>query len=261
MKRFICLILAAAMLFSLGACSVKNDIEGDAVTTTAPAPKLKETKQSKKFKDENGRVVFTVDVVLPEISKNAEKHIIEYVNDVINEVFEDACENAQANIQNAANAMDNLGLDTPWSTKITFEETYMSGRYVCFLIENAFSMTGKEAEPSYSTKCFDIVNGMECDAMYFAAEGMADYKVKYAVLDLIQEKARSDFYAGGFKLTDEQVELIKNAFTLDSFYLTQNGFGFYFDKYIVDDSIYGTYRTEFTFAQLEGILVSPESVQ
>lgn len=268
MKRFLCLFLTFAVLFGFAACSVddKNlDVTTDAgetTTTTAPPPKVKETKHSAKFKDKNGRVVYTVDVVIPQISKNAEQYIIDYVNKVTTEVFDDACENAERNIENAAKTMDNLGTDSPWSKKITFESTYLSGRYVCFLMKEVFSATGEESEDgSYTTKCFDMLNGTECHAMTFAVDPESRDDVAEFAINYIQENAPYNFYADGNGLAPEQIELIREVFSLDNFYITETGMGFYFDRFALDSSLSGMYKTEIPWSELEGLLIYPEAVQ
>lgn len=261
MKRFICLLMAFTMLFSFASCSVDKNTDGETATTTAPPPDVKEVTESAEFKDESGRVVFTVDVVLPEISKNAEQKTIDYVNRTVSEIFENACTFAENNIENASNYMDNFGSSTPWSKKITFEATYLSGRYVCFLMKEAFSSTGAEdIEPMLSTLCFDIAEGVPCDAMYFAADPEARTAITQNVRALVQNKALSDFYSDGMSLTNEQLELIAKVFTLDNFYITEEGMGFYFERNYIDQNLSGEYRCVIPWADLEGIFIRPETV-
>ena len=74
---------------------------------TAAPPVVSEKKQTKEFKDANGRTVYVVDVVLPEISENIEQSMIDYVNGVTNKFFENACDQAESNIESASSFMDN----------------------------------------------------------------------------------------------------------------------------------------------------------
>ena len=41
-----------------------------APTTTLPVPEIEQSTHSEKFRDENGRVVYTVDVVVPHLWRN-----------------------------------------------------------------------------------------------------------------------------------------------------------------------------------------------
>lgn len=264
MKRFICLITAFAMLFTLASCSVNKlgeTADGETVTTTAKPPKVKEITKNAEFKDANGRVVFTVDVVIPEISKNAEQRVIDYVNKVTGDIFEEASTFAQNNVENAARFMDKHGSDVPWSKKINFEATYMSGRFVCFLIKDSFSSSAAEAEPLFSTICFDIVSGQKCTAEYFAANAEDFSAAEAAVLSAVKEKALYDFYPNSIGLANIQLEMLDGVFDINNFYIAEEGMGFYFDRYLLDSSQSGTYRCVIPWAELEGLFIHPEAVQ
>ena len=95
MKRVLSITLIIAVLFSFASCRNINELYKETTTvpptTTAAPPVVKEKKHTKEFKDENGRTVYVVDVVLPEISENIEQRMIDYVNPVTNKFFEDAC--------------------------------------------------------------------------------------------------------------------------------------------------------------------------
>ncbi len=265
MKRLTALILVFAALFALASCS-KIDSEPEEttaeattiVTTTLPAPVVNEKKHHKDFKDKNGRTVYTVDVVLPEISENGEQIILDYVNELTSEVFDKACKLAESNIENASKLMDKTG--KPWSTKITFESTYLSGRFVCFIIKNAFSMTGDDADPSYSTMCFDVEKGMPCTPMYFATAEDIEQEATDYIITLIQERAPDDFYPDGGIFGPAQVELLKTEFSLDNFYITENGIGFYYSRYTFDSSMTGTYKIELSWEELDPFFYSVHSI-
>ena len=262
MKRFLCVITALAMILSFASCSKLPEAEKDTTTTTAKAPKVKEITKNAEFKDKNGRVVFTVEVTYPEISKNASESTLDYVNRVTAEVFEETCHFAQRNTENAAAFMDSRGSDTPWSKKITFESTYLSGKYVCFLVKESFSSRGEAtAEPSFSTRCFDISKGLPCDIMYFSANPDASiYTIEDTVVPLVSQKALYDFYPSGMGLANLQMEKIPDIFDINNFFFTEEGMGFYFDRYLLDETLRGSYSCVIPWAELEGIFVHPESI-
>ena len=142
MKRVLSIVMMIAILFSFASCRNINDVYEEtttAVQETLPPPVVKEKKQTKEFKDENGRTVYVVDVVLPEISENIEPRMIDYVNRVINKFFEDACVQAELNVESASSFMDSYNSDKPWKRTTSFEATRVSGYFVCFLIKESLS--------------------------------------------------------------------------------------------------------------------------
>ena len=265
MKKFLCIILALTVVLSFASCT---KLPGDAdeigsLTTTAKSPKVKKVNKKAEIEDENGRVVFTVEVTYPEFSKNAEKSVIEYVNRVAAEAFEDACAFAERNKGNAAASMDSRKSDAPWVKKINFESTYMSGRYVCFLIEEVFSSSGNTdgIEPTLTSKCFDIVKGLPCDVMYFAFEEKQNfYATRDTVANLVCEKAVYDFYPSGMGLANKQIEMFPDYFDLNNFFITEEGMGFYMERYPLDSTLTGSYKCVIPWAELESLFVHPEAV-
>lgn len=252
MKRLISLILVFSMLFALASCSKLNTVEityeSETTTTTLPPPDVKKSKHHKKFKDEKGRVVFTVDVVLPELSQNGEQRILDYINGVTTEVFEEACKFAENNIKNASNHIDRGG--KPWSTEITFEPTYLSGRFVCFIIKNSFSVDGDHSNPTYSTKCFDVEKGKPCTPLYFAIDPANELEALDHIIGIIQERTPYEFYPEGGAFSPQQVELLRSEFRPENFYITENGMGFYYVRYTFDPSMDGMYQIELSWEEL-----------
>ena len=265
MKKILSIILVFALLFSIAACNKipKDEAFTVETTTTVAPPVIKEQKHHEEFKDENGRVVYVVDVVLPEVSYYANEAVKDYLNRVSNEIFEDACESAENNIKNASNFMDNLGFDKPWTNTITFETTYSDGRFTCFLIKDAFSYTGGEGDPLYKTKCFDLKYGEPCSARTFAIAdfSMEDFNTSL-VEALIIPTAQKEFYPNNpYSLSDEMIEKFRSEFTLQNFYITETGMAFYYDRTLFDGSLSGVYVCEFTWAELSSVFCSPEDVQ
>ena len=129
MKRIFSMVLIFAVLFSFASCRNIDELNEETTvpTTTVAPPVVKEKKQQKEFRDKNGRTVYVVDVVLPEISENIEENIIRYVNDVTDKFFRDACVLAEENIESAAEFMDKFNSDMPWKKTISFEAKYISG--------------------------------------------------------------------------------------------------------------------------------------
>ena len=265
MKKFLSIILVLAAVLSFASCTKLPDgtEEIGNLTTTAKPPKVKEINKKAEIKDESGRVVFTVEVTYPEFSKNAEKSVIDYVNRVAAEAFEDACAFAERNKGNAAASMDSSGSEAPWVKKINFESTYMSGRYVCFLIEEVFSSSGNTdgIEPTLTSKCFDIVKGLPCDVMYFAAEEKQNfYTTRDTVAGLVRDKALYDFYPSGLGLANKQLEMFPEYFDLNNFFIAEDGMGFYMERYPLDSTLTGSYKCIIPWAELEGLFVHPEAV-
>jgi hypothetical protein len=158
MKKFISVILILAALLTFASCKGKGDDETG--TTTYAVPVIEESTHSKEFKDKSGRVVFTVDVVIPKIVDDCDPKVAEYINGVALDIFNEACEFAQSNLEYASKD------STPWTKTITFETTLLDNRYACFLINDVFSVNGDI--PILSTLCFDIRKGAPCTLLDFA---------------------------------------------------------------------------------------------
>lgn len=265
MKRSLTILLVFALLFSAAACTNINDrpvptTVPSTTTTTAPPPVVKENKQSREFKNSDGEVVYIIDVVLPEISENCEKKILDFVNKVTNEYFEDACTDTEKNIESASAFAQLAG--SPQKKTIFFETTYLSSRFVCFLIGETVSFVGSESnDANYSTLCFDIEKGRSCTVDYFAEdislkEEATDFAVAY-----IQKKAPYDFYPSGMGLIPAQIDKIKTAFDLESFYITEEGMGFYFSRNVIDTTLSGAYRHVIPWSELDGYFIAPDKIQ
>lgn len=264
MKRFLCLLAALAMILSFASCKKLGEDNGESenLTTTAKAPEVKNVTKTAEFKDENGRIVFTVEVTYPEFSKNAKESTLEYVNRVASETFADACKFAESNTDNAASFMNSSGSTVPWSKKITFEPNYMSGRYICFFVKEVFSAGASTlSEPSVSAKCFDIVKGIPCDVMYFFADPEQNFvETKKKMAELVAQKALYDFNPNGVGLANLQLEKLKKIFDLHRFFIAEDGMGFFLDRNLLDNTQSGSYTCVIPWAELEGIFVHPESI-
>lgn len=229
--------------------------------TTAEPPVVKENKQSKKFKDENGKTVYVVEVVLPEITENCEQHVADFINKVTNDIFEEACTDAEMNVKSASNFMSSSGSKTPWSCEIDFETTYLSSRYVCFLIKEKISYFGVEnTEPSYETRCFNVQTGEQCTVWDFAADPTLEEEITAFITDYMREKAPYDFHPDYAGLNQQQAAKIDEAFDINLFYITEEGMGFYFERRLVDSAFPGVYRRVIPWAELMNYFVSPEEI-
>lgn len=258
MKRFLSVALIFSLLFSFAACSAKNSGKSQTEPTAAPPPVIESKQLQKEFKDENGRTVVSVDVTLPQISENCEKTVMDYVNKTALEIFEEKCRFAENNIKNAAAFMDNSKSEKPWTSKVTFETTYYDSRFTCFLIKEYFSYTGGEADPSYQTKCFDLKTGEPCSALTFAID-----KENKSVIDeelvnnIIIYKADKEFYGDAGSLSENQRKAIAENFSLDNFYLTEDGIAFYFDKSCISPTQSGVYECRMTWSEAGTVFYSP----
>lgn len=274
MKRLLSIFLIFVLLFTAASCTNIEDWEkqkaeqstAQAEASTAPAttgkpPVIKKNKQSKKFKDENGKTVYVVEVVLPEISKNCEEHVAEFINKATNDIFEKACMDAEMNIQSASSFMNSTGSETPWSCEIDFEITYLSSRYVCFLIGEKLSYFGVEdTEPTYETKCFNVQTGEQCSVMDFAPDPTLEEEITAFLTDYMMDNAPYDFYPEAAGLTQEQVARLGEAFDINSFYITEDGMGFYFERGLIANDFPGVYRRVIPWSELSNYFVSPEEV-
>lgn len=260
MKRILSIVLVIAVLFSLASCRNINELyeETTAPSTAVAPPVVKENKQQKEFKDENGRTVYVVDVVLPEISENLESHIINYVNGVINEFFEDACAQAEKNIDSASEFMDKYDSDKPWKKTINFETTYISGYYVSFLIEESLSYYGSsDNDPSVYSRCFEVQNGNPVNAAYFTEDPETPEIAKGYIIDMLKGRAKTDFYRG-VELGESQLAAFDEAVTLNDFYLTEDGMVFYVRRAAIDpEEVAGIYKAEFSWDELAGLFNKP----
>lgn len=265
MKRIFSVVLIIAVLLSLASCGKIRNIdelqrETSVPTTTAAPPVVKEKKQKKEFKDKNGRTVYVVDVTLPEISENLEEHIIAYVNDVTDKFFRDACAQAEENIESASAFMDQFNSDKPWKRTISFDATYVSGYFVSFLVKESLSYYGSsDNDPSVYSRCFHVQEGDPVNAAYFTEIPDNPEAAKGYIVDLLRERAQTDFYAGETVLSEESFVAFEEAVTLENFYLTEDGMGFFVSRRAIDPyELSGLYTAEFTWDELAGLFSKPE---
>ncbi len=273
MKRLTSIFLIFALIFALASCgkienweehqsekqsAAENSQTTKSNATTAKPPVVKKDKKTKKFKDENGKTVYVVEVVLPEITKNCEESVADFINEATNRIFEEECERAEMNVPSASNNMKNTGSKTPWSSELDFETTYISGRYVCFLIKKTVSYFGVEGmEPSYETKCFNVQTGALCSVWDFAADPSQEEEIAAFLADYMTENASKDLNPeGGLSLSLK--EKIKTVFNPDQFYLTEDGLGFYFERKEIHSDFSGVYQRVIPWNELGGYFVHPE---
>ncbi len=268
MKRILCILLIFVLLFTAAACNKNSDdpaSETDPVTTTTVAPPVvKEQSHHKEFKNSNGKVVYVVDVVLPEISKFSDKIVKDYINEISLGVFNDACESAERNIENASDFMTKYETKNPWTKKITFETTYADGRFLCFVIKTAFTYSGTPGEPSsYETKCFDLKRGEPCNALSFMLAELTHEEINSFLVDgMIKPKAKAELSAQHpYAFSEGMLDVIDELFTYENFYLTENGMAFYFEKNLINDSLSGVYSCELTWNELSAIFTPPADIQ
>lgn len=261
MKKFICLLLVLAIGLSLASCSLKDELTETTAaieTTTLPVPVIESSTHKKEFKDENGRTVYTVDVVVP--------HLEEFDNDVLKsqinilslDIFEEACEKAESNIVNAAKFMDSRSSETPWSRKIDFEISFSDGRYISFIIRDYFSTLGGETEPSLSSATFNVLDGSPCYLTAFASEDISKDELSEKIVEKLLCPAVSSFFRNNLPLTEEDKQLVHDSFYPENFYLTSDGIGFYISSYVFEPSSSGEFTVHFTWDEVNGILSIPE---
>ena len=249
MKKILSLILIFAALFSFASCK-GNGNGGDTKTTTYAVPVIKESSYSKEFTDESGRVVFTIDVVVPEITGKCDPKVADYLNGIALDIFNNACKFAESNLEEASKNTK------PWSKKVTFETTFLDNHYACFLISDVFSVNGDI--PTLSTLCYDIRKGQPRDIWDFAVnqddpQSCFDFFVSDTVSKVLQKRFHVSSY-----ITDEVLDRLDQIMSPDNFYLTEDGMGFYFDKALVDYRLSGNFKMKFTWTELTSYFAIPE---
>ncbi len=264
MKRYLSFAMILIFCFSFASCSTKKPQAPVNTTTAAPAaastrqmPLFETVKHSKEFKDENGRVVFTVNASIPEIVSYDNAASVGAVNIQSLEKFEAACDFAESNIEAAANFMDSNNTP-PWSKKIDFEISFSNGHYVSIVFSEEFSMYGKETEPTFSSLTFDILTGNQCSLFDFTTNNYSDKEAVNIIIDnhLCSDISEKFYY--NQELTDEQRELVHNDFLTENFYLTSNGIGFILSNYRFDATKGGDFVCDYSWNELSGILKLPD---
>lgn len=253
MKRITSLLLIFALIFSLVSCS---DKDGEETVNDLP-PVIEETVHSKEFKDESGKTVIKVKVTLPQITDNCDEKVKDYINKIALDIYNDACEFGESNIENASNFMKSMGSDKPWAKTITFETTHLSSRYACFILKDSLSYFDSEAEPAWSTFCIDVKTGAECNLSDFATIPEDDESCFEAFLNDVLAPVLPDKFINPEFINDEVLERLDEIVSPDSFYLTDDGMGFYFDKNRVHEYLSGTYKISFTWSELVSVYELP----
>lgn len=240
MKKALSIFFAVAILISLASCTGKTNDENE--TTTYAVPVIEDSTYSKEFKDESGRVVFTVDVTVPQITDKCDPKVMNYINAEALEIFNDACEFAQSNLEYAAQNSE------PWSKTITFETTLLDNHYACFLVNDVFSVNGDT--PTLSTLCFDIRKGVPCTLFDFAVNpddpaSCFEFFLTDTLAKVLPQRFHNPVY-----ITDDVIDRLDEILDPSDFYLTEKGIGFYFDKSLVHENLHGNYKITFTWAEL-----------
>lgn len=263
MKRFICVFLISALCLSFASCSVKNEVTdttetSTAVTTTLPVPVIDSSTHSKEFKDDSGKVVYTVEVVVPHLEEFENELLKGWVNGLSQDIFNEACDKAESNIENAAKFMESRNSSTPWSRKIDFEVSFSNGRFLSFIIKEYFSMFGEETEPSLKSATFDVIKEMPCSLFDFSREVFSEEEVISIIADKYLSAYVSNVFFNSQELNDEQRQLVYDAFDYESFYLTSDGIGFYMSRYIFDPTQTGVFTCHYTWSEIAEVLMMPE---
>lgn len=272
------MFLIFALIFALASCGkIENweehqsekqsaaeasQTEKQTIAKTGKPPVVKKDKKTKKFKDERGKTVYVVEVVLPEITRNCEKSVADFINTVTNEIFEEECEKAEMNVSSASNYMQNSESKKPWSSELDFETTYISSKYVCFLIKKTISYFGVEGkEPKYETKCFNVQTGELCTVWDFAIDPSFEEETTAFLAEYIMKKAPEDLNPEGGGLSQSLVEKIKTVFNPNQFYLTEEGIGFYFERKDIHSDFSGVYQRVIPWEELlDGYFIHPEEI-
>ena len=260
MKKAVSILLIIALLFSFAACSKKVNGENLTTTeTTVPPPVIEKQSHSKKFKNDDGKTVFTVDVEVPQITGNCDESVMKYINTLSLEMFDDACDFAESNLQNAEKFMASSGSDSPWSKKITVETTYADSRFVCFLMKEYFSIGGDAGEPVWSSRCFDIKREQVCtlfDFMVDTDNPASGYEI--LLNDILIPAVRKDFEDTATAIDETAYERFDQIFSSESFYLTEKGFVIFTPKNRLNPSLSGTYSHEFSWREVDFCISMPE---
>ena len=260
MKKAVSILLLIALLFSFAACGKKVNGENLTTTeTTVPPPVIEKQSHSKKFKNDDGKTVFTVDVEVPQITGNCDESVMKYINTLSLEMFDDACDFAESNLENAEKFMASSSSDSPWSKKITVETTYADSRFVCFLMKEYFSIGGDAGEPVWSSRCFDIKREQVCtlfDFMVDTDNPASGYEI--LLNDILIPAVRKDFEDTATAIDETAYERFDQIFSSESFYLTEKGFVIFTPKNRLNPSLSGTYSHEFSWREVDFCISMPE---
>jgi len=258
MKRIICLLIVAAMIFSFVSCAANSNPTGETEPTTILPPEFETTVHSKEFKDSSGKVVVKVNVELPQITEFANKKVKDYINGKAMDIFNDACVFAERNIENASNFMKSMNSDKPWSKKVTLESTLISDRYACFLVYDSLSYYDSEVEPGISTICFDVRTGAECSLSDFTTYPEDPALGFEGFLHDVMLPALPKRFTNPSFLNDEVYARIGEFVKPDNFYLADDGIGFYLYKKDIHENLNGTFKIRFTWNELSAYYQLPE---
>ena len=257
--RCVALCSAAIMLLVFSSCnSDKKVTPTDVTTTTNPyIENIEELAVKEDLKDAAGAVVFSLDIVLPQLAMDS----FEYAGE-INSVFalrvEEFKNFAKNNIENASDFMSRNANAQPWVCKVRYSITYRDAKYLCVLSEYTYGMGTADRSRRLESDCFMLDNGRQCRAEDFLPEGakMDD------IYNMIADRVISDMTNNVGELdllpdmTREKVIEVKKEAPRD-FYLTAEGITFYFQLAAIAPYDKGILEYSFEAVELQGLLDLP----
>ncbi len=254
MKKTVCIFFCIAFIISLCSCSgiqklpdnLTKTQSGSDITVTA-------TKKYQEFKDETGKVVYIVDMELPQLESKSNSYSAEIINASLISIFEEYCEAARSNIENASDFMASRSSDKPWCLKLRCDESDARENVTSFLFRMGFSMYGSDsvALSSYKSIVFGTKTGEIKNLLSFCVEEESVSREK--LIAKIVEKAKREFYTDG-SISDEQLELIASTFDPQNFWCKDGKILYYVDRgtIVSDESSY--YVCELSPSDYSGIL-------
>lgn len=238
MKKLISLLLVAAVIFSLGACSGKNNEETDGNTPVSTEPYslkiVRDKKFYKEFKTEDGKVTYVIDAVMPEVF-GCNEAVCDSVNSVFETIISEAEMLAKVNIEHAANYMESFGTDKPWTRKITYEIKFCNAKYLCILLTDDAPLT---ADPEIVARTFNLETGNIVSLSELETDGVQglDPETKEAIkFDIISQAEN----LAGAPLTEEQMKKLEKAFDFSNFWFNEFQFAVVVPMVLIDDAFYG----------------------
>lgn len=260
MKKFVCILLALSIIFSLSACNINTETENgeNASDTTTEPYRLKvvrDNKLRKEFTAADGTVSYIVDATLPQIFGGCGEGVAASINAFYEDMYYSALEMAEFNVENAAEYMKNLGTEKPWTKTISYEVKFCNEDYLCLLISDSSPLS---ADEKLTAHCIRLKDGYVFNYSDFETDGIEgiDEYSRSIIISSFQSLAENEL---GTDLTDEQLAGLNEAFDENNFYFDEYSIYFLMQKSKVDPSLagYGYYIAEFFWSDFEHELTSP----
>lgn len=263
MKRWIALWLAAAVLISLTACSMKINTQAP---TTEPAtadpnayPRVKVTAVEAKetLTDDAGNAVITIESRIPKLTAGLEEGMLNMFNYQFESLLTEMRSRAERNRENAAADLKRSGSGTPWLFKMDFTQTYADAGFLGIVLIEQFSTLGDpRAEPTYHTKMLDLTTGRVCPASQFSYDGADSDLLRGQVEALLLTELQRSYRVNGAKVPEDQLQATAASYDDYTYWFMPDGeLIFPLDRSIVGEA--GFYLCRLSAAAAQELFFTP----